>query len=105
LYRQPTTRIDRIPEAACIQHIQGLNLSQHAIKLDAGYKVAAIFPQFVASATLEALKNDEEDPLEIHLEHDPLELGVNRLLKKHLHLIVEKPDTGESIACSISSAN
>jgi hypothetical protein len=106
LYRQPTTQIDRIPKIACLEHVKTLDLSKDAIELDESDKVAAIFPQFVASATLESLKNRSKRPLRITPEHDPEQLGEQGILdEEHLHLIVEKPDTGESIACSISSAN
>jgi hypothetical protein len=77
----------------------------NAIELDEGYEVAAVFPQFVASATLEALKNRTR-PLAIPLEHDSETLEAQKTVyEDHLHIIVEQPHTGESIACSISSAN
>lgn len=60
--------------------------------------MAAVFSQFVSKETLERLQKNEEDPLEISPRHDPATLGEGVLLKKHLHIVVQKPDTGESLA-------
>ena len=106
LYRQPTTQIDRSSDSACTERVKTLNLSEEAIRLDSGYKVAAIFPQFVSEETLKSLKQRQRRPLIIPPKHDPEKLGEqNTLDEDHLHIIVLKPDTCESIACSMSSAN
>ena len=92
---QPTIQIRCIPEAACLEQIRALNFSD-AIKLDGGYKIAAIFPQLVAPDTLEALKNRTTRRLAIPLEHDPKSLGEpNTLDEDHLHIIVAQPHTGD----------
>ena len=92
---QPTIQINRIPESTCAKQVQAFDLPTNAIKLDAGCKVAAIFSQFLSKESLEDLRKDEEDPLEIPAEHDPQKLGGNRLFMKHLHIVVEHPPAGE----------
>ena len=92
-YRQPKVQIDVDDE----DRVENLDLPNHAIRLKPGQPVAAIFPQLLNSDTLEALKNDKEDPLKIPPEHDSTKLESAKLLsKKHLHIIVQKPDIGES---------
>ena len=100
LSRQPTVQIDCIPEATCLEHVGELHLSKDAIKLDGGYEVATIFPQFVPSETLEALKDRTKRPLTVAPEYDPETLGNKVLDKEHLHIIVQKPDIGEHIDCA-----
>ena len=102
LYRQPTTRIERIPKATCLEHVRRPDILNDAIELDEGYQVAAIFSQFVDKGLLKRLKENEEDPLEVLPEHDPAQLEESSLRKKDLHIIVTKPNTGESIAYFIA---
>jgi hypothetical protein len=102
LYRQPKVQIHRIPKIACLEHVKTLDLSKDAIELDEAYKVAAVFPLFVHPATLKRLQEDKDDPLEFL--PDPAKLGEN-LLRKNLHIIIEKPNISECIAGSISSTN
>jgi hypothetical protein len=60
--------------------------------------VAAIFPQFVPTKTLNTLKNRKMRPLIIPPEHDFEKLGDRKTLDQdHLHVIVQKPDTGKRL--------
>ena len=57
--------------------------------------MAAIFSQLLFKESLEHLRKDKEDPLEIPAEHDPQKLEGSRLFMKHLHIVVEHPPAGE----------
>jgi hypothetical protein len=101
LSQQPTIQINRVPRNACVEHLRELDLSKDAIMLDEGYELASIFPQFLLPDALATLKSRELDPLVIPSEHNWEELESDKVLsQKHLHIIVEKPDIGEYIACS-----
>jgi hypothetical protein len=88
--------MDLVPKTQCIQLVQELVLSKDAIELDEAYQMAAIFPQFVLPDTLETLKSRKTRPLKIPPEHDFEKLGDQKTLNQdHLHVIVQKPDTGD----------
>ena len=65
------------------------------LSLTGGYKVAAVFSQFVPPDTLATLTNRKKRPLTIAPEHDPETLGDAVLDEEHLHIIVQKPETGK----------
>jgi hypothetical protein len=83
------------PELQCSERVQRLNLSIEAHRLDGATLVAAISPQLVDPETLAGLKNRKR-PLTIPPEHDPEKLGEQALDEEHLHIIVQKLDTGKS---------
>ena len=56
--------------------------------------MAAVFSQFVPPDTLATLTNCKKSPLTI-AEHDPETLGDAVLDEEHLHIIVQKPETGK----------
>ena len=79
--RQPRVQIAVQPELQCSERVQRLNLPDEAHRLDGATLVAAVFPELVPAHVLTDLKKRERRPL--------------RIPPEYLHIIVQKPDTGE----------